>query len=57
VLMDEILLGNQANPMLSQHSEEPTKPGSTIFKGHQSYDLMLSLQLGIRSYFIFIQKS
>ncbi|MCO5582253.1 hypothetical protein L7F22_036145 [Adiantum nelumboides] len=30
------------------YSKEPVKPGETIFKGHQSYDLMLNLQLGIR---------
>ncbi|MCO5572780.1 hypothetical protein L7F22_026539 [Adiantum nelumboides] len=30
------------------YSREPVKPGETIFKGHQSYDLMLNLQLGIR---------
>ncbi|KAI5084458.1 hypothetical protein GOP47_0000627 [Adiantum capillus-veneris] len=30
------------------HIKEPVKPGETIFKGHQSYDLMLNLQLGIR---------
>ncbi|BAS81649.1 Os02g0822500, partial [Oryza sativa Japonica Group] len=27
---------------------ETKKPGETIIKGHRSYDLMLSLQLGIR---------
>ncbi|KAH7431404.1 hypothetical protein KP509_08G046800 [Ceratopteris richardii] len=30
------------------HWKDPVKPGETIFKGHQSYDLMLNLQLGIR---------
>lgn len=28
---------------------EVKRPGETIFKGHRSYDLMLNLQLGIRS--------
>eukprot|EP00250_Pteridium_aquilinum_P018590 c24131_g1_i1 orf=442-2904(-) len=31
-----------------RHTKEPIRPGETIFKGHQSYDLMLNLQLGIR---------
>ena len=46
VLIDEILLGNPAKPLrkwLSQHTEVPTKPGATIFEGHQSYDLILSV--------------
>lgn len=29
-------------------SREPVRPGEAIFKGHQSYDLMINLQLGIR---------
>eukprot|EP00250_Pteridium_aquilinum_P018594 c24131_g4_i1 orf=168-2762(-) len=32
----------------SREPREPKRPGETIFKGHQSYDLMLNLMLGIR---------
>ncbi|CAH9113894.1 unnamed protein product [Cuscuta epithymum] len=31
-----------------KHFREMKRPGETIIKGHRSYDLMLSLQLGIR---------
>ncbi|KAJ7544894.1 hypothetical protein O6H91_09G097900 [Diphasiastrum complanatum] len=31
-----------------RQQKEIKRPGETIFKGHRSYDLMLSLQLGIR---------
>ncbi|KAI5063235.1 hypothetical protein GOP47_0021782 [Adiantum capillus-veneris] len=31
-----------------RQSREPVKPGETILKGHQSYGLMINLQLGIR---------
>lgn len=31
-----------------RHIRELARPGEKIFKGHRSYDLMLSLQLGIR---------
>ena len=55
VLINELLKGNPAKPFwtcISQPIEEPTKPGETISKGHQSYDLMVNLQCGIRCYFI-----
>ncbi|KAH7297318.1 hypothetical protein KP509_26G065500 [Ceratopteris richardii] len=55
VLINEIAKKNptlrEAKPLRRWHrrkSREPMKPGEAIFKGHQSYDLMVNLQLGIR---------
>eukprot|EP01018_Ginkgo_biloba_P012388 Gb_08021 [translate_table: standard] len=55
VLISELVRDN-VFPMKSKGSrrrqkrqaKEIKKPGETIIKGHRSYDLMLSLQLGIR---------
>ncbi|KAL3628442.1 Phosphatidylinositol 4-phosphate 5-kinase 9 [Castilleja foliolosa] len=55
VLISELVLTDRFSP-LSKKSErrqkrlvsEIKKPGEQIIKGHRSYDLMLSLQLGIR---------
>ncbi|XP_008779154.2 phosphatidylinositol 4-phosphate 5-kinase 9-like isoform X2 [Phoenix dactylifera] len=55
VLISEIVT-NSDYPMLSKKAKRRQKklardikqPGETIIKGHRSYDLMLSLQLGIR---------
>lgn len=55
VLINELVKENKKlqrmKPLRRWHrrrSREPVKPGDTIFKGHQSYDLMINLQLGIR---------
>ncbi|XP_022878093.1 phosphatidylinositol 4-phosphate 5-kinase 9-like [Olea europaea var. sylvestris] len=55
VLINELVLSNRFSP-LSRRAEKRQKklareikrPGEQIIKGHRSYDLMLSLQLGIR---------
>ncbi|XP_008787445.2 phosphatidylinositol 4-phosphate 5-kinase 9-like [Phoenix dactylifera] len=55
VLISEIVINNSF-PMSSKKAKrrqkklarDIKKPGETIIKGHRSYDLMLSLQLGIR---------
>ncbi|KAL2487318.1 Phosphatidylinositol 4-phosphate 5-kinase 9 [Abeliophyllum distichum] len=55
VLIGELVLGNRfslssrtAKGKQKKLSREKKRPGETIIKGHRSYDLMLSLQLGIR---------
>ncbi|KAG1359625.1 putative Phosphatidylinositol 4-phosphate 5-kinase 9 [Cocos nucifera] len=60
VLISEIVI-NSKYSMLSKKEKrrqkklarDIKKPGETIIKGHRSYDLMLSLQLGIRQYSLF----
>ncbi|CAL9210716.1 unnamed protein product, partial [Musa hybrid cultivar] len=55
VLISEIVINNSflMSPRKGKRRQkrlmkEIKKPGETIIKGHRSYDLMLSLQLGIR---------
>ncbi|GLT25748.1 hypothetical protein SLA2020_008580 [Shorea laevis] len=55
VLISEIVLDNSFSPPSKRAkrrqkrlAKEVKRPGETIIKGHRSYDLMLSLQLGIR---------
>ncbi|XP_047980132.1 phosphatidylinositol 4-phosphate 5-kinase 9 [Salvia hispanica] len=55
VLITEIVLNNRfsptsrrANRRQKKLAREIKRPGEQIIKGHRSYDLMLSLQLGIR---------
>ncbi|GLT89845.1 hypothetical protein SLE2022_078090 [Rubroshorea leprosula] len=55
VLISEIVLDNSFSPPSKRAKrrqkrlvKEVKRPGETIIKGHRSYDLMLSLQLGIR---------
>ncbi|MCO5611095.1 hypothetical protein L7F22_065345 [Adiantum nelumboides] len=55
VLLNELVKENAvlraAKPLRRwqrRQSREPVRPGETILKGHQSYDLMVNLQLGIR---------
>lgn len=55
VLISELVLNNSFSPnsrrakrRQKKLAKEVKKPGETIIKGHRSYDLMLSLQLGIR---------
>ncbi|XP_043706132.1 phosphatidylinositol 4-phosphate 5-kinase 9-like isoform X2 [Telopea speciosissima] len=56
VLISEVVLNNSfssasrgARRRQKKLAKEVKKPGKTIIKGHRSYDLMLSLQLGIRN--------
>ena len=56
VLISELVLNNSFSPSSRRAkrrqkklAKEVKRPGETIIKGHRSYDLMLSLQLGIRS--------
>ncbi|KAL7248001.1 hypothetical protein ACSBR2_002824 [Camellia fascicularis] len=55
VLISELVLNNSFSPSSKRAKKQQKKlakeikrPGETIIKGHRSYDLMLSLQLGIR---------
>ncbi|GAV92705.1 MORN domain-containing protein [Cephalotus follicularis] len=55
VLINEVVLNNsfsassrRAKRRQKKLAKEVKRPGETIIKGHRSYDLMLSLQLGIR---------
>ncbi|XP_022767259.1 phosphatidylinositol 4-phosphate 5-kinase 9-like isoform X2 [Durio zibethinus] len=55
VLISELVLNNsfssssrRAKRRQKKLAKEVKRPGETIIKGHRSYDLMLSLQLGIR---------
>lgn len=53
VLISEIVLNNKfssrkAKKWQKKYAKEVKRPGEAIIKGHRSYDLMLSLQLGIR---------
>ncbi|KAL1545800.1 Phosphatidylinositol 4-phosphate 5-kinase 9 [Salvia divinorum] len=55
VLITEIVLNNRFSPTSRRANRRQKKlardikrPGEQIIKGHRSYDLMLSLQLGIR---------
>ncbi|XAR69158.1 1-phosphatidylinositol-4-phosphate 5-kinase [Bertholletia excelsa] len=55
VLISELVLNNsfsrsskRAKRWQKRLAKEIKRPGETIIKGHRSYDLMLSLQLGIR---------
>ncbi|KAK7337128.1 hypothetical protein VNO77_17688 [Canavalia gladiata] len=55
VLISEVVLNNmfssmsrRARRLQRKLAREIKKPGEAIIKGHRSYDLMLSLQLGIR---------
>ncbi|XVE61629.1 hypothetical protein DITRI_Ditri06bG0055900 [Diplodiscus trichospermus] len=55
VLISEIVLNNGLSPSSRRAkrrqkklAKEVKRPGETIIKGHRSYDLMLSLRLGIR---------
>lgn len=54
VLISEIVLNNKfsssrrAKKWQKKYAREVKRPGEAIIKGHRSYDLMLSLQLGIR---------
>ncbi|KAM7464215.1 hypothetical protein LguiA_032336 [Lonicera macranthoides] len=54
VLISELVLNNSfsSSKRLKRRKKklarEVKRPGEAIFKGHRSYDLMLSLQLGIR---------
>ncbi|KAJ4850854.1 Phosphatidylinositol 4-phosphate 5-kinase 9 [Turnera subulata] len=55
VLISELVLNNnlssssrRARRRERRLTKEVKRPGETIIKGHRSYDLMLSLQLGIR---------
>ncbi|KAL8135916.1 hypothetical protein AgCh_010510 [Apium graveolens] len=54
VLISEIVLNNKfsssrrAKRWQKKYAKEVKRPGEAIIKGHRSYDLMLSLQLGIR---------
>ncbi|OAY42751.1 phosphatidylinositol 4-phosphate 5-kinase 9 [Manihot esculenta] len=55
VLINELVLNNNFSSMSRRAkrrqkrlAKEVKRPGETIIKGHRSYDLMLSLQLGIR---------
>ncbi|KAJ7530516.1 hypothetical protein O6H91_14G007000 [Diphasiastrum complanatum] len=43
-----VILSKHSKKWLKRQEREAKRPGETIFKGHRSYDLMLSLQLGIR---------
>lgn len=60
VLISELVLNSsfssssrRAKRLQKKLAKEVKKPGEAIIKGHRSYDLMLSLQLGIR-YFNFL---
>ncbi|XP_021910767.1 phosphatidylinositol 4-phosphate 5-kinase 9-like [Carica papaya] len=55
VLISELVLNNsfssssrRAKRRQKKLAKEVKRPGEAIIKGHRSYDLMLSLQLGIR---------
>ncbi|XVF55555.1 hypothetical protein PTKIN_Ptkin06aG0045400 [Pterospermum kingtungense] len=54
VLISELVLNDSFSPSRrakrrqKKLEKEVNRPGETIIKGHRSYDLMLSLQLGIR---------
>jgi 1-phosphatidylinositol-4-phosphate 5-kinase len=55
VLISEVVVDRSFSDPLKRASrrqkkmvKDIKKPGQTIIKGHRSYDLMLSLQLGIR---------
>lgn len=55
VLISEVVLNNsfsslnrRAKQLKKKLAKEIKRPGEQIIKGHRSYDLMLSLQLGIR---------
>ncbi|XP_059667558.1 phosphatidylinositol 4-phosphate 5-kinase 9 [Cornus florida] len=53
VLISELVLDNsfsskRAKRLQKKLAKEVNRPGEAIIKGHRSYDLMLSLQLGIR---------
>ncbi|GAB2235808.1 hypothetical protein Droror1_Dr00026249 [Drosera rotundifolia] len=53
VLISELVVNDRFSPRRAKRwqkklEKEVKKPGETIIKGHRSYDLMLSLQLGIR---------
>ncbi|KAI4349085.1 hypothetical protein L6164_009724 [Bauhinia variegata] len=55
VLINEIVLNNsfssmsrRAKRLQKKLAKDYKRPGEAIIKGHRSYDLMLSLQLGIR---------
>ncbi|XVE96577.1 hypothetical protein REPUB_Repub02eG0234800 [Reevesia pubescens] len=55
VLISELVLNDSFSPSSRRAKQrqkklakEVKRPGETIIKGHRSYDLMLSLQLGIR---------
>ncbi|XLU47010.1 hypothetical protein S245_041824 [Arachis hypogaea] len=55
VLISEVVLNNsfsnmsrRAKRLQKKLAREIKRPGEAIIKGHRSYDLMLSLQLGIR---------
>uniref|UniRef100_A0A2P2JHS9 Phosphatidylinositol 4-phosphate 5-kinase n=2 Tax=Rhizophora mucronata TaxID=61149 RepID=A0A2P2JHS9_RHIMU len=55
VLISELVLNNSFSASSRRekrrerkHAKEVKRPGEMIIKGHRSYDLMLSLQLGIR---------
>ncbi|EFJ04955.1 hypothetical protein SELMODRAFT_449262 [Selaginella moellendorffii] len=55
VLINEIVkqpigsvLSKSSRRKRRRQPREPKRPGETIFKGHRSYDLMLTLQIGIR---------
>ncbi|ESW34790.1 hypothetical protein PHAVU_001G181400 [Phaseolus vulgaris] len=55
VLISEVVLNNmfssmsrRARRLQKKLAKETKRPGEIIIKGHRSYDLMLSLQLGIR---------
>ncbi|XP_061353907.1 phosphatidylinositol 4-phosphate 5-kinase 9 [Gastrolobium bilobum] len=55
VLISELVLNNsfsslsrRAKQLKKKLAKEIKRPGEAIIKGHRSYDLMLSLQLGIR---------
>ena len=53
VLINEVVIRNNLTPRKPKRwkrklTKEVKKPGEAIIKGHRSYDLMLSLQLGIR---------
>ncbi|POO01797.1 Phosphatidylinositol-4-phosphate 5-kinase [Trema orientale] len=55
VLISELVLNNSFSPTSRRAKKrqkklvkEVKRPGEAIIKGHRSYDLMLSLQLGIR---------
>lgn len=59
VLISEIIIINSfpvSSKKAKRHQKKLAryikKPGETIKKGHRRYDLMLSLQLGIRQYFL-----
>lgn len=53
VLISEVVLNSFSTPKRAKRrqkklAKEVQRPGEAIIKGHRSYDLMLSLQLGIR---------